>query len=129
MPPWISALALLAAADSSHRSAPPSIRPEGVINAASQQFAGGAIAPGSLFRILGVRLGPGQVSVRVRKGDTAVNAVPTYTSATRIDAILPASSPTGHVSLTVTSNGLTSAPFPVKVAESSFGILTSNGAG
>jgi uncharacterized protein (TIGR03437 family) len=135
--PWLSALALLAAADSSRKPAPPSIRPEGVINAASQmpsQFAGGAIARGSLFRILGVRLGPansalGGVSVRVRKGSAAFDAVPTYVSATRIDAILPASSPTGDVSLTVTYNGLTSAPFPVKVVESSFGIFTSNGAG
>jgi uncharacterized protein (TIGR03437 family) len=98
------------------------------------QFAGGAIARGSLFRILGVRLGPitpalGGVSVRVRKGSATVDAVPTYASATRIDAVLPASSPTGDASLTVTYNGLTGAPFPVKVVDSSFGIFTSNGAG
>jgi len=129
-------MALLAAADSSRKPAPPAIRPEGVINAASQmpsQLAGGAIARGSLFRVLGVRLGPatpatGGVSVRVRKGSATVDAVPTYASASRIDAILPASAPTGDVSLTVTYNELTSAPFPVKVVDSSFGIFTSNGA-
>jgi uncharacterized protein (TIGR03437 family) len=113
-------------------AAPPAINPEGVINAASQmpsQLPGGAIARGSLVRILGVRLGPGQVSVRVRKGRATVDAVLTDTSPARIDAILPASSPTGDVSLTVTSNGLTSAPFAVKVVESSFGIFTENGAG
>jgi uncharacterized protein (TIGR03437 family) len=132
MTPWLRALVLLAAADTIRRPAPPAISPEGVINAASQmpsQFPGGAIAPGSLFRILGVRLGPGQVSVRVRKGSATVEAIPTYTSVTRIDAILPPSSPIGDVSLTVTSNGLTSAPFPVKVVEASFGIFTENGAG
>src|SRR5579864_4013845 len=103
MTPWLRALVLFASA------APPAISPEGVINAASQmpsQLPGGAIARGSLFRILGVRLGPGQVSVRVRKGSATVDAVPTYTSATRIDAIVPASSPVGDVTLTVTANGL-----------------------
>jgi uncharacterized protein (TIGR03437 family) len=132
MTPWLRALLLFAAADAGRKPAPPAISPEGVINAASQmpsQLPGGAIARGSLFRILGVRLGPGQVSVRVRKGSATVDAVPNYSSATRIDAILPASSPAGDVSLTVTSNGLTSAPFPVKVVESSFGIFTENGAG
>jgi uncharacterized protein (TIGR03437 family) len=129
---WLRALVLFAAADASRKPAPPAIRPEGVINAASlmpSQLPGGAIARGSLFRILGVRLGPGQVSVRVRKGSATADALPTYVSATRIDAILPASSPIGDVSLTVTFNGLTSAPFPVKVVESSFGIFTENGAG
>ena len=132
MTPWLRTLILFAAADASRKPAPPYISPEGVINAASQmpsQLPGGAIARGSRFRILGVRLGPGQVSVRVRKGSAVVDAVPTYTSATRIDAILPASSPMGDVSLTVTYNGLTSAPFPIKVVESSFGIFTENGAG
>jgi uncharacterized protein (TIGR03437 family) len=132
MTPWRRTLILFAAADASRKPAPPYISPEGVINAASQmpsQLPGGAIARGSRFRILGVRLGPGQVSVRVRKGNAMVDAVPTYTSATRIDAILPASSPIGDVSLTVTNNGLSSAPFPIKVVESSFGIFTENGAG
>src|ERR1700736_4430236 len=115
MASWLRALVLLAAADASRKPAPPAIRPEGVINAASQmpaQLPGGAIARGSLFRILGERLGPGQVTVRVRKGSATVDAVPAYASATRIDAVLPASSPAGDVSLTVTCNGLTSAPFP-----------------
>jgi uncharacterized protein (TIGR03437 family) len=132
MTSWLRALVLFAAADASRKPAPPAIRPEGVINAASQmpaQLPGGAIARGSLFRILGVRLGPGQVTVRLRKGSATVDAVPTYASATRIDAILPASSPTGDVSLTVTCNGTTSAPFPIKVVASSFGIFTQNGAG
>src|ERR1700730_1582531 len=132
MASWLRALVLFAAADASRKPAPPHILPEGVINAASQmpsQLPGGAIARGSLFRILGVRLGPGQVSVRVRKGSAFVDAVPIYANATRIDAILPASSPTGDVLLTVTCNRLTSPPLPIKVLESSFGIFTKNGAG
>jgi hypothetical protein len=59
-------LLLLFAPDSPRRAAP-AIQPEGVVNAASQmpsQLPGGAIARGSLFRILGVRLGPAMPAAR-----------------------------------------------------------------
>jgi uncharacterized protein (TIGR03437 family) len=130
------ALGMLAAAGVNGQ-APPAIRPEGAINAASRmpsQFPGGAIARGSLFRILGVRLGPAEpavseVAVRVQKAGAILEIVPVYASATRIDAVLPASAPTGEAALTVTYKGQTSAPLALKVVESNFGIFTVNGAG
>jgi uncharacterized protein (TIGR03437 family) len=131
------ALVLLGAADSAQKPAPPAIRPEGVINAASlmpAQFPGGAIAPGSQFRILGVRLAPaesgaGVVSVRVRQGAAIADAVVKSATSARIDAILPVRAPAGDVSLTVSYAGLTSAPVAVRIAKSSFGIFTENAAG
>jgi uncharacterized protein (TIGR03437 family) len=128
---------LLFSSAAANAQAPPAIQPEGVINAASQmpsQFPGGAIARGSRFRILGQRLGPEKaavegVSVHLRKADSTVAAIPIYASASRIDAILPSSASTGEYSLTINYRGLTSAPFPVKVAQSSFGIFTENGTG
>src|SRR5439155_26618700 len=52
-----------------------------------------------------------------------------YASDSRIDAILPASVQIGDASLTVRYKGSASAPFPIKIAASSFGIFTRNGAG
>ncbi len=131
------ALVVLAIAGVAWSAGPPAIRPEGVINAASlapSLSPGGAIARGSIFRILGDGLGPEKpahdgVSVRLRGGGAILDAQPVYASASRIDAVLPASAPLGELLLTVVYNGLESAPFPVQVTETSFGIFTQNGEG
>src|SRR5258708_3798416 len=89
------------------RQAPPAIQPEGVINAASQmpsQLPGGPIAPGSLIRILGLRLGPEKpalngVSVQIHKDADVLDAKVVYASASRIDAVRPRSTPLGQLSL------------------------------
>jgi uncharacterized protein (TIGR03437 family) len=128
---WILLAALVLSAADATRRAPPAILPEGVVNAASQmpaQLPGGAIARGSIFRITGIRLGPetpsaDAVSVWIRRGATVVAARVTSASESRIDAVLPLSAPVGEAFLTVTYGGQTSAPFSIRVAESSFGIF------
>jgi uncharacterized protein (TIGR03437 family) len=132
---WILLTALILPAADSSRRAPPAILPEGVVNAASEmpsQLPAGAIARGSILRIRGVRLGPeepaaGTVSVDVRQGATVVSARVIDASETRIDAILPHTAPLGDAFLTVTFDGQTSAPFPIRVVASSFGIFTPTG--
>lgn len=102
------------------------------------------IAPGSIFLIFGSNLstvtvpvlqssvGPGVpltldgVSIAVTvNGQTA--PVPLYyVSATQIAGILPSTMPAGTGTITVTNNGQTSAPAPIQVVSSDFGILTRN---
>jgi hypothetical protein len=80
------------------------------------------------MRIQGVRFGPDS-SVRVRQGNTVLEAVVTAAGADRIEAIMPPTAPTGEVWLTVARGGQISSPFAVKVVESSFGIFTEGGLG
>jgi uncharacterized protein (TIGR03437 family) len=61
-----------------------------------------------------------------------VNGVTTYpgiyyTSPTQIDAVLPAGTPIGNGTLTVTYNGTASAPAPIQVVPSALGIDNYNG--
>ena len=47
----------------------------------------------------------------------------------QVAAILPSITPVGNGQITLTNKGQTSAPFPIQVVPSAFGILTLNGAG
>ena len=113
-----------------------------VINSASNMPASlpsGAIAQGSHFMILGENIGPssyrsqtayplpdtmGGVTVAIRKASTSVNAILMFVSSTQINAIMPSNAPTGDVTVTVTLNGVSSAPAPAKVTAVNFGIFT-----
>jgi uncharacterized protein (TIGR03437 family) len=120
-----------------------------VQNAASNIPAGlpnAGIAPGAIFAIYGLALGPPAVSiaqsafqttslsgtsVAVTVAGTTVNALMYYTSAGQVAALLPSNTPAGSGTLTVTYNGRTGAPAPITVVASNVGIFTiaSNGMG
>jgi uncharacterized protein (TIGR03437 family) len=103
------------------------------------------IAQGSIFVMYGAGMAPagllsqgfdpsleknlGGVTIRVTVGGTVTEAVPYYVSPTQIAAILPSATPVGDGTITVTYNGQTSAPAPIKVVQGAFGILTLSGAG
>jgi uncharacterized protein (TIGR03437 family) len=118
----------------------------GIQNNASLMQAGlpaGSIAQGSLFNILGARLGPaaspdvgfplstnlGGVTVQVKQANTSVAAIPVFVSAGKITAIMPSNAPLGAVSIYVTFNNRASPPVPARVVTDSFGILAANSAG
>jgi uncharacterized protein (TIGR03437 family) len=86
-------------------------------------LGGGAIARGSLFRIEGLRLGPGNVTVRIARGRQSVEAVPIEAGPQEILAILPPDAPLGVAQLTVTFAGQTSLPYELNIVQSSFGIF------
>lgn len=150
------------AAQSLNFNEPVQIYNKGVVNTASvmaPDLPGGAIAQGSVFSIYGSNLGPTNgvqvnafplqttfqnVSIKVFRGTTSVDALPIYVSATQINALMPSNAPLGRVSVQVTYNapslpcfgpgsapcyGPTSNPVPVTVIPSSFGIFALNGGG
>lgn len=100
------------------------------------------IAPSSLFVVKGSAMSdpgdpvlqssaaPGlQTTLRGAAIAVTVNGVTThpalwYASPTQLAAVLPASTPAGSGTLTVTYNGLTSAPFAIQVLPSAVGINT-----
>ncbi len=129
--------------------AQPTIRAtaDGVVNNASYAPAGlpnSSIAQGSIFAIFGSNLGPAALaqqpsyplqktlagtSVKVTVGGTAVDAIPIYTVAGQVGAVLPSKTPTGAGTVTVTYNGATSSSHAITVVPSSVGMFTLNQAG
>jgi uncharacterized protein (TIGR03437 family) len=127
----------------------PSIAADGVRNGASYALMGmpnAGIAQGSIFVIFGSNLGPSVLvqvsafplptsqglagtSVKVTVGATTVDAIMLYTVASQVAAALPSNTPLGNGTVTVTYSGLTSAPAPITVVRSSFGIFALNQAG
>ncbi len=125
-----------------------------MLNAASNALPGmpnSAIAQGSIFLVYGTGLGPppptgapvtyapfplpkslpgpNGTSIHVTVGSTSVDALMIYTSPTQIAAILPSQTPVGTGQITVSYAGATSAPAPIQVVASSFGIFTLNQGG
>ena len=143
------ALTLLVALPIAANAQQPSIAADGIRNGASYALNGmpnSGIAQGSIFIVYGSNLGPaGPVSVisfplptsqglagtsvRVTVGSTTVDTIMLYTSAGQVAAVLPSSTPLGNGTVTVTYNGQTSAPAPITVVRSSFGIFSLNQAG
>jgi uncharacterized protein (TIGR03437 family) len=85
--------------------------------------------PAILFN---VGLTPLPLSLDGTTVSVTVNGVTThpaiyYTSPTQIDAVLPAATPVGTGTLTVTYNGTPSAPAPIQVVPSALGIDNYNG--
>lgn len=113
-----------------------------VVNSASFRtpgLSGSGIAQGSIFSIFGDGLGPapyvqadqlplpvklGGTSVTVTVGSTSVSAIVVLAYRYQVNAILPSNTPVGSGSLRVTYNGQTSAPSPIQVVHSAFGIYT-----
>ena len=68
-------------------------------------------------------------SVQVTVQGITVDCFLIFTSSGQLAVVLPSNTPTGEGTLTVTYEGETSQPVPIKVVESSFGIFTRNQAG
>src|SRR5437016_5360596 len=129
--------------------AQPVIASLGIRNGASYASPGlpnSGIAQGSIFIVFGQNLGPAAIaqvsrfplptsqglagtSIKIAVGGTTVDAIMLYTLATQVAAVLPSNTPIGTGTLTVTYNGQTSAPAPITVIKSSFGIFMLNQAG
>jgi len=112
---------------------PPAITQEGVRNSASQMppsLPGGAIAPGSLFTVDGLRLAGGNSTTHVHVLQPNSNVEVQLISATaeRLEALMPPQTPPGDAQLVVTRDGSSSRPFPLRIAPA-FGIFSRNGKG
>jgi uncharacterized protein (TIGR03437 family) len=105
---------------------------------------GSGVAQGSIFTIFGTGLGPttgtqaftfplptslGGTSLTVTVGSTQVSAIILFTVSTQVNAILPSTTPVGIGTFTVTYDRQTSAPEPIQVVASAFGIFTFNSSG
>jgi len=132
-------------------TAQPVIPAGAILNAGSFATPGQphyGVAQGSVFAVFGTGLGPttplqasqyplpgaqglAGTSLRLTVGGVSGDALMLYTSASQLLAILPSDTPTGDGTFTVTYQGQTSAPSPVRVVAASFGIFTrsANGRG
>ena len=120
----------------------PLIAKGGVVNVASFAPVGlpnSAIAQGSMFTIFGDSLGPdvlqtvssfplptelGGTSVEVTVDGVTVDCIMVFTSALQVAAILPSGTPTGQGEVRVSFKGESSAPEPIHITQSSFGMFT-----
>lgn len=146
-PTYLSAIFLLAGTAA---FAQPVINAQGAVNAASYRtpgLPGSGIAQGSMFSLFGTGLGPDPyvkpssfplptalggssgTSVSVTVGDTTTDAILLFASPTQINAILPSTTPIGTGTVTVRYFNQASAPAPIQVVESAFGIFAYNSAG
>ena len=127
----------------------PAIAQNGIRNAASYALPGlpnYGVAQGSIFVVFGTNLGPAKLvqassfplptsnglsgtSIKITVGGTTVDAIMLYTLTSQVAAAAPSNTPVGTGTFTVTYNGQTSAPAPITVVQSSFGIFTLNQAG
>ncbi|MCX6636411.1 MAG: hypothetical protein NT090_15235 [Acidobacteria bacterium] len=120
---------------------------EGPVNAASyapQGWPNSGIAQGSRFVLTAYILGPAQpqeasgfplrtdlggISIKVTVGGESVNALIISASFWQVIGLLPSTTPLGEGTLTLTYQGQSTRPVPIRVVKSSFGIATRNGAG
>ena len=127
-------------------TAAPVVNKGGVLNAASYAADGmpdSGIAQGSLFVVFGADLGASGLhvssyplplalqgtSMRVTVKGATTRPLIVYTSPEQVAAILPSSTSTGDGTLVLTYNGADSAPVPIRVEASRFGLFTRNSAG
>jgi len=132
----------------------PDVLPEGcpvislVTSAASYITPGQVnygVAPGSLIAIFGTDIGPsvpasvtalplnpmGFAGVRVQMslGASTVDVPVFFASRNQLNAMLPSNVPLGDVAMTVSYNGRTAAPFPVRVNATNIGLFATNNQG
>ena len=118
-----------------------------VVNAASNLVPGlpnSGIATGSMFIVYGSNLGPAALTaisayplnpvlagtaVRVTVAGRTVDALPYYTSANQLAAILPSTTPVGEGTITVSYNNAVSAASPITVVGGNVGMYTVNSQG
>ena len=113
---------------------PPAIQQEGVRNAASRMppsLPGGALAPGVLFTLEGLRLAGGnsETRIHIKQANTDLEAQVISADAGRIEARMPLQAPSGDSQLVVTRDGQSSRTFAIRVAPAAFGIFARNGRG
>jgi uncharacterized protein (TIGR03437 family) len=109
--------------------------------ARGQGLPGSGVAQGSIFSIYGSGLGPstwieanqfplptnlGGTSVTVTVQGTSLPAIVLGADSTQVNALLPSNTPIGNGTFTVTYDNQTSAPAPIQVVGSAFGIYTFN---
>jgi len=68
----------------------------------------------------------GGASVNVTVNGTTTQALMSFANSTQINAVLPSATPAGTGTFTVTTSAGTSAPSPIAVVNSAFGLLTWN---
>jgi uncharacterized protein (TIGR03437 family) len=68
----------------------------------------------------------GGVSVNVTVNGTTTQALMSFANSTQINAVLPSATPAGTGTFTVTTSAGTTAPSPIVVVDSAFGLLTWN---
>lgn len=132
---WVAAGCAAVLAFAQDREAPPAIEQWGISNAASRmplQLPAGGVARGALVRIRGWRLGPAEpasVAVRIRRGETRVEARTLAVGENEIEALVPQDAPLGSALLQVVRNGNASLEWPIAIVASSFGAFARNGRG
>ena len=123
----------------------PNVTPGGVVGAASgipPSLPGGALALGSFFSIFAEGVGPnppvqatsfplptnlGGTSVRIRQGNSSVDAYLVFSSASQINGIVPSNAPLGDAELIVTFNGRSTPPVAVRTVRNNLGIFSVGG--
>jgi uncharacterized protein (TIGR03437 family) len=112
---------------------PPAILQEGVSNSGSRippSLAGGFLAPGGQFTVLGLRFGStADTMVRVKSRNRTFDALLISVDPKKLIGVLPVDIPPGPASLFVFTQGEPSLPFDIRVAPSAFGIFTETGEG
>ncbi|MCW5966682.1 MAG: hypothetical protein KIT83_21770 [Bryobacterales bacterium] len=134
---------------SSSLLAAPQLQQGSIVNAASFAIAGAPhapIAPGSLFTVFGVDVGPadpahatsfplplqlGGVSIKITAGGQDYDAVVLFAVSSQVSAILPSSVPPGEATLVLSYDGQQSNPITFPVAAHQAGVFTrsQNGSG
>ena len=110
-------------------------RAGGIVNWASRmppQLAAGGVAPGSLIRIRGWRLGPAPLAKILDPhplGRTSGDHRRFPLGENEVEARVPEDAPLGDAMLQVVKNGRASLEWPVSIVPLSFGALSRNGQG
>ena len=127
--------------------AAPQLQPGAIVNGASFAVSGAphsAIAPGSLFSVFGVDVGPtpavkarefplseklGGVTVKVTAKGRVFDCILLYASSTQVSGILPSDVPEGTASVVLFYGTGSSKPIEFTVAARSFGMFSRNSTG
>ena len=92
-------------------------------------LAGGALAPGALIVIDGIRFSPSDVAIEIETGGKSYPAAVVSADAEHILARMPDFKQAGRARLFVVSHGQRSAGSDINLTTSAFGIFTANGEG
>ncbi len=94
-------------------------------------LAGGALAPGALFSVRGLRLGGDKSVTRVllQQSQSEIEATLIKSGAEYLEARVPAGAAPGDADLVIVRDGQRSRPFRLRIAAAAFGIFAANGKG